>query len=180
MAPGEVQVATSTQNKPLWPPNSPQVSPGGHQKAQAGHRHPSVSPAGCEGRCGMAAVRLKAGTTFDGRSLYAFTRETLPAYAAPRFVRLQVSAAPAPASPRASRWPPGGGPLPAAPRRHWSPCPRNGATISLWARTLLETGTMTLGSPCAAGGGHLAGDGDGGGSHLRGDTITVHPAPRLR
>lgn len=46
--------------------------------------------AGCEGRCGMAAVRLKDGATFDGDKLYSFTRDTLPAYAAPRFVRIQV------------------------------------------------------------------------------------------
>ncbi|XP_015471979.1 very long-chain acyl-CoA synthetase-like [Parus major] len=48
-----------------------------------------VAVPGCEGRCGMAAVRLKDGATFDGDKLYAFTRETLPAYAAPRFVRIQ-------------------------------------------------------------------------------------------
>lgn len=39
----------------------------------------------------MAAVRLKPGQSFDGQSLYAFTRDTLPIYAAPRFVRIQVS-----------------------------------------------------------------------------------------
>ncbi|NXF00301.1 S27A5 synthetase, partial [Menura novaehollandiae] len=48
-----------------------------------------VAVPGCEGRCGMAAVRLKDGATFDGDDLYAFTRDTLPAYAAPRFVRIQ-------------------------------------------------------------------------------------------
>lgn len=47
--------------------------------------------AGCEGKCGMAAVRLKPGESFDGESLYTFTRDTLPIYAAPRFVRIQVS-----------------------------------------------------------------------------------------
>lgn len=47
--------------------------------------------AGCEGRCGMAAVRLKDGATFDGDTLYTFTRDMLPAYAAPRFIRIQVS-----------------------------------------------------------------------------------------
>lgn len=47
--------------------------------------------AGCEGRCGMAAVRLKDGATFDGDKLYTFTRDTLPTYAAPRFIRIQVS-----------------------------------------------------------------------------------------
>ncbi|XP_009577765.1 PREDICTED: very long-chain acyl-CoA synthetase-like, partial [Fulmarus glacialis] len=44
---------------------------------------------GCEGRCGMAAIRLKAGTSFEGENLYAFTRDTLPSYATPRFVRIQ-------------------------------------------------------------------------------------------
>lgn len=39
----------------------------------------------------MAAIRLKAGATFQGETLYAFTRDMLPAYAAPRFVRIQVS-----------------------------------------------------------------------------------------
>ncbi|XP_027486966.1 very long-chain acyl-CoA synthetase-like isoform X1 [Corapipo altera] len=48
-----------------------------------------VAVPGCEGRCGMAAVRLKDGATFDGDTLYAFTRDTLPSYAAPRFVRIQ-------------------------------------------------------------------------------------------
>ncbi|XP_010281649.1 PREDICTED: very long-chain acyl-CoA synthetase-like, partial [Phaethon lepturus] len=48
-----------------------------------------VSVPGCEGRCGMAAIRLKAGASFEGENLYAFTRDTLPSYAAPRFVRIQ-------------------------------------------------------------------------------------------
>ncbi|XP_049648790.1 long-chain fatty acid transport protein 5 [Accipiter gentilis] len=48
-----------------------------------------VSVPGCEGRCGMAAICLKAGTSFEGESLYAFTGDTLPSYAAPRFVRIQ-------------------------------------------------------------------------------------------
>lgn len=39
----------------------------------------------------MAAIRLKPGMSFEGENLYAFTRETLPSYAAPRFVRIQVS-----------------------------------------------------------------------------------------
>lgn len=39
----------------------------------------------------MAAICLKAGTSFEGESLYAFTGDTLPSYAAPRFVRIQVS-----------------------------------------------------------------------------------------
>ncbi|NXP95426.1 S27A5 synthetase, partial [Passerina amoena] len=37
----------------------------------------------------MAAVRLKDGAAFDGDQLFAFTQETLPAYAAPRFIRIQ-------------------------------------------------------------------------------------------
>ncbi|XP_063174656.1 long-chain fatty acid transport protein 5 [Chroicocephalus ridibundus] len=48
-----------------------------------------VAVPGCEGRCGMAAIRLKAGASFEGQDLYAFTGDTLPAYAAPRFVRIQ-------------------------------------------------------------------------------------------
>uniref|UniRef100_A0A8C0BHN5 long-chain-fatty-acid--CoA ligase n=1 Tax=Buteo japonicus TaxID=224669 RepID=A0A8C0BHN5_9AVES len=48
-----------------------------------------VSVPGCEGRCGMAAICLKAGMSFEGESLYAFTGDTLPSYAAPRFVRIQ-------------------------------------------------------------------------------------------
>ncbi|XP_048145894.1 very long-chain acyl-CoA synthetase-like [Corvus hawaiiensis] len=48
-----------------------------------------VAVPGCEGRCGMAAVRLKDGATFDGDKLYTFTRDTLPAYAAPQFIRIQ-------------------------------------------------------------------------------------------
>ncbi|KAI6060114.1 Very long-chain acyl-CoA synthetase [Aix galericulata] len=48
-----------------------------------------VSVPGCEGKCGMAAIRLKPGTSFEGENLYAFTKETLPSYAAPRFVRIQ-------------------------------------------------------------------------------------------
>lgn len=39
----------------------------------------------------MAAICLKAGMSFEGDSLYAFTGDTLPSYAAPRFVRIQVS-----------------------------------------------------------------------------------------
>ncbi|NXN67347.1 S27A2 synthetase, partial [Himantopus himantopus] len=48
-----------------------------------------VAVPGCEGRCGMAAIRLKTGTNFQGENLYAFTADTLPGYAAPRFVRIQ-------------------------------------------------------------------------------------------
>ncbi|XP_066427582.1 long-chain fatty acid transport protein 5 [Molothrus aeneus] len=48
-----------------------------------------VAVPGCEGRCGMAAVRLKDGAAFDGDRLFAFTQDALPAYAAPRFIRIQ-------------------------------------------------------------------------------------------
>ncbi|NXT03387.1 S27A2 synthetase, partial [Jacana jacana] len=48
-----------------------------------------VAVPGCEGRCGMAAIRLKAGATFQGQDLYTFTGDTLPVYAAPRFLRIQ-------------------------------------------------------------------------------------------
>ncbi|NXO01100.1 S27A2 synthetase, partial [Rhinopomastus cyanomelas] len=48
-----------------------------------------VAVPGCEGRCGMAAIRLKPGMTFRGDDLYSFTADTLPGYAAPRFIRLQ-------------------------------------------------------------------------------------------
>nr|XP_009929825.1 PREDICTED: very long-chain acyl-CoA synthetase-like [Opisthocomus hoazin] len=48
-----------------------------------------VSVPGCEGRCGMAAICLKAGASFEGENFYTFTRDTLPSYAAPRFIRIQ-------------------------------------------------------------------------------------------
>ncbi|KAM8794782.1 long-chain fatty acid transport protein 5 [Eudromia elegans] len=48
-----------------------------------------VSVPGCEGKCGMAAVCLKAGTSFEGERLYAHAKECLPSYAVPRFVRIQ-------------------------------------------------------------------------------------------
>ncbi|KAM9510596.1 long-chain fatty acid transport protein 2-like [Guaruba guarouba] len=48
-----------------------------------------VSVPGCEGRCGMAAIRLKPGQTFDGQKLYSFVEDALPRYAAPRFLRVQ-------------------------------------------------------------------------------------------
>jgi hypothetical protein len=46
---------------------------------------------GCEGKVGMAAVQLVPGQTFDGQKLYQHVRTWLPAYAVPRFVRIQVS-----------------------------------------------------------------------------------------
>uniref|UniRef100_A0A8C7E8G2 long-chain-fatty-acid--CoA ligase n=1 Tax=Nothoprocta perdicaria TaxID=30464 RepID=A0A8C7E8G2_NOTPE len=39
--------------------------------------------------CGMAAVRLRAGTRFEGERLAARARACLPSYAVPRFVRIQ-------------------------------------------------------------------------------------------
>uniref|UniRef100_A0A8C4J1X6 long-chain-fatty-acid--CoA ligase n=2 Tax=Dromaius novaehollandiae TaxID=8790 RepID=A0A8C4J1X6_DRONO len=48
-----------------------------------------VSVPGCEGKCGMAAICLKPGTSFQGESLYAHAKAGLPSYATPRFVRLQ-------------------------------------------------------------------------------------------
>ena len=39
----------------------------------------------------MAAICLKAGASFEGENFYTFTRDTLPSYAAPRFIRIQVS-----------------------------------------------------------------------------------------
>ncbi|XP_044526952.1 bile acyl-CoA synthetase [Gracilinanus agilis] len=44
---------------------------------------------GCEGKVGVAAVRLSPGKTFDGQKLYHFTEKELPAYAVPRFIRIQ-------------------------------------------------------------------------------------------
>ncbi|XP_069737572.1 long-chain fatty acid transport protein 2-like [Phaenicophaeus curvirostris] len=48
-----------------------------------------VAVPGCEGKCGMAAICLRPGTTFQGEKLFAFTQEMLPGYAAPRFIRIQ-------------------------------------------------------------------------------------------
>lgn len=50
-----------------------------------------VSVPGCEGKVGMAAVRLAPGQTFDGQRMYQHVRTWLPAYAAPHFIRIQVS-----------------------------------------------------------------------------------------
>ncbi|XP_004695541.1 PREDICTED: bile acyl-CoA synthetase, partial [Condylura cristata] len=44
---------------------------------------------GCEGKVGMAAVRLAPGRPFDGHKLYQHVRTWLPAYAAPHFIRVQ-------------------------------------------------------------------------------------------
>ncbi|XP_011382952.1 bile acyl-CoA synthetase [Pteropus vampyrus] len=48
-----------------------------------------VSVPGCEGKVGMAAVQLAPGQTFDGQRLYQHVRVWLPAYAVPRFIRIQ-------------------------------------------------------------------------------------------
>ncbi|XP_069313157.1 long-chain fatty acid transport protein 5 isoform X2 [Eulemur rufifrons] len=48
-----------------------------------------VSVPGCEGKVGMAAVRLVPGQTFDGQKLFRYVRAWLPAYAAPHFIRIQ-------------------------------------------------------------------------------------------
>nr|XP_034348435.1 bile acyl-CoA synthetase isoform X3 [Arvicanthis niloticus] len=46
---------------------------------------------GCEGKVGMAAVKLAPGKTFDGQKLYQHVRAWLPAYATPHFIRIQDS-----------------------------------------------------------------------------------------
>ncbi|XP_071105006.1 long-chain fatty acid transport protein 2-like [Haliotis cracherodii] len=51
-----------------------------------------VTVPGCEGRAGMAAVRLKDNTSIDSKKLQqisAHCTEQLPAYARPKFLRLQ-------------------------------------------------------------------------------------------
>jgi len=47
--------------------------------------------AGYEGRAGMAALVLKKDLKLDGKKLYDHLVKTLPAYAWPRFLRIQVS-----------------------------------------------------------------------------------------
>lgn len=49
-----------------------------------------IQSAGYEGRTGMAAVVLKQDHELAGRKLYHHLVETLPAYAWPRFLRIQV------------------------------------------------------------------------------------------
>uniref|UniRef100_A0A8D0GMM6 long-chain-fatty-acid--CoA ligase n=1 Tax=Sphenodon punctatus TaxID=8508 RepID=A0A8D0GMM6_SPHPU len=44
---------------------------------------------GHEGKIGMATVRLKEGSSFDGGKLYKHVKDYLPGYATPRFVRIQ-------------------------------------------------------------------------------------------
>nr|XP_003467240.1 bile acyl-CoA synthetase isoform X1 [Cavia porcellus] len=48
-----------------------------------------VSVPGCEGKVGIAAVRLAPGQTFDGQKLYQHVHKWLPTYAAPHFIRVQ-------------------------------------------------------------------------------------------
>jgi citronellyl-CoA synthetase len=47
-----------------------------------------VEVPGADGRCGMAALRLRAGATFDPEGLAAHLHQHLPPYAVPLFVRL--------------------------------------------------------------------------------------------
>ncbi|XP_026577892.1 very long-chain acyl-CoA synthetase-like [Pseudonaja textilis] len=44
---------------------------------------------GHEGKIGMAAIRLKDGCPFDGKKLFIHTKDHLPSYAIPRFIRIQ-------------------------------------------------------------------------------------------
>ncbi|XP_015665651.1 very long-chain acyl-CoA synthetase [Protobothrops mucrosquamatus] len=44
---------------------------------------------GHEGKIGMAAIRLKEGGSFDGKQLYEHTKNYLPNYAIPHFIRIQ-------------------------------------------------------------------------------------------
>ncbi|XP_040834305.1 bile acyl-CoA synthetase isoform X2 [Ochotona curzoniae] len=44
---------------------------------------------GCEGKIGMAAVKLAPGRTFNGQELYQHARAWLPTYATPHFIRIQ-------------------------------------------------------------------------------------------
>ncbi|KAM6450426.1 long-chain fatty acid transport protein 2-like isoform 2-T2 [Liasis olivaceus] len=44
---------------------------------------------GHEGKIGMAAIQLKEGESFDGKQLYAHTKNYLPNYAIPHFVRIR-------------------------------------------------------------------------------------------
>lgn len=46
---------------------------------------------GYEGRTGMAAIVLKQDLKLDGKKLYVHLVKTLPQYAWPRFLRIQVS-----------------------------------------------------------------------------------------
>ncbi|TNF25958.1 MAG: long-chain-acyl-CoA synthetase [Deltaproteobacteria bacterium] len=48
-----------------------------------------VTVPGADGRCGMAALTLAAGATFDGQALARALHDALPAYAVPRFLRIR-------------------------------------------------------------------------------------------
>ncbi|XP_070583633.1 long-chain fatty acid transport protein 2-like isoform X1 [Erythrolamprus reginae] len=48
-----------------------------------------VPVAGHEGKVGMAAIRLKDGCSFDGKKLFIHTKDYLPSYAIPRFIRIK-------------------------------------------------------------------------------------------
>ncbi|XP_060636669.2 long-chain fatty acid transport protein 2-like [Anolis sagrei] len=50
-----------------------------------------VPVSGHEGKIGMAAVRLKEGHPFDGKKLYLHSKDYLPNYAIPQFIRVQDS-----------------------------------------------------------------------------------------
>lgn len=52
--------------------------------------------AGCEGRAGMAAIVLRRDHQLNGTKLYNHLLKTLPAYAWPQFLRIQVSQATSP------------------------------------------------------------------------------------
>ena len=47
---------------------------------------------GMGGRCGMAAILMQPGRTFDGQAFYAFAAGQVPRYAMPQFVRLSEQA----------------------------------------------------------------------------------------
>ncbi|MCZ6841540.1 MAG: long-chain-acyl-CoA synthetase [SAR324 cluster bacterium] len=48
-----------------------------------------VQVPGTDGRAGMAAVNMEAGTNFDSNAFYQFTAIALPSYAQPAFVRIR-------------------------------------------------------------------------------------------
>uniref|UniRef100_A0A8C8BY33 long-chain-fatty-acid--CoA ligase n=1 Tax=Oncorhynchus tshawytscha TaxID=74940 RepID=A0A8C8BY33_ONCTS len=50
-----------------------------------------VKVEGHEGRIGMAAVKVEEGKEFDGASTFSQVASYLPAYARPRFIRIQTS-----------------------------------------------------------------------------------------
>lgn len=45
---------------------------------------------GHEGRIGMASLTLKENMDFDGKATYQHVKNSLPSYARPRFIRIQV------------------------------------------------------------------------------------------